>query len=293
MCTPGRPCSRPPWVTRASQAVGLAVDHLGHGDAVAERDAVADVEVGQQALVVDRGSSWPTARRGSGVRRSCSPCSTGRPSSGMLPARTFGPGRSTMMPIGRPSVGLHPADARGTSRCASSSDAVGQADAGHVHPGLGEVLDHRLGIGGGTDGGDDLRATGHRPSVAAQAVSRRCFARERCVSAVRRRPRAPDRGPIGSTSAAVGSATAPTGPRPRRGGGRRARRAGRGRSGRWWTASRTPDAAERRRAASRPPPCGRSPARQPARPTTQIACGRSQRTAVSSRSTPVAVLRGR
>ena len=71
-----------------------------------------------------------------------------------------------MMPIGPAERGLHPAHP------AELLDglverAVGQADAGHVHPGLGEVLDHRLGIRGGTDGGDDLRATGHGSSVAA------------------------------------------------------------------------------------------------------------------------------
>ena len=38
---------------RASRRSVLAVDDLGHHDAVAERHAVADVQVGEQALVVD------------------------------------------------------------------------------------------------------------------------------------------------------------------------------------------------------------------------------------------------
>ena len=46
------------------------------------------------------------------------------------------------------------------------------------------------------------------------------------------------------------------------------------------------------RAASRPSPCGRSPARQPARPTKQIACGRSHAHSAGRGARPRAVLRG-
>ena len=168
---------------------------------------------------------------------SCSPCSTAGPPRASCPARTLGPGRSTRMPIGVCAVGRHLADPAWYLLERLVEGAVGQADAGHVHPGLDQVLDRGLGLGGGTDGGDDLRATRHRPSIAprpsivgALPVNVACrtvidasAARERPVGVERRRQRAMRRRRH---------------PRDRqpRAGGRRARREGRGRSGRWSTA---------------------------------------------------------
>ena len=41
---------------------------------------------------------------------------------------------------------------------------VGQADAGHVHPGRDQLLEGGLVVGGRPDGGDDLGAAGHAPN---------------------------------------------------------------------------------------------------------------------------------
>ena len=101
MCTPGRPCSTPPWVTRISRASACAVDHLGHGGAVAERDAVPAVQVVQQALVVDRDGAVARRLVVAGPQAAAArPARSAGPRRASCPARTLGPGRSTMMPIG-------------------------------------------------------------------------------------------------------------------------------------------------------------------------------------------------
>ncbi len=53
----------------------------------------------------------------------------------------------------------------GSVASASSSAAVGQADAGHVHAGLHHLAQHGRGVRRGPDGGDDLGATGHAPQA--------------------------------------------------------------------------------------------------------------------------------
>ena len=55
MCTPGPALEQAAVGDAGVERSRPAVDDLGHDDAVAERHAVADVQVGEEALVVDRG----------------------------------------------------------------------------------------------------------------------------------------------------------------------------------------------------------------------------------------------
>ena len=102
MWTPGRPWSRPPWVTRATRWS-------------APRSSTWAMT--PPSPKVTRSPMWRSVRRPSwstlmaaavepswpGTSFNWSPWATARPPSGMVPARTFGPGRSTRTPMGRPS----------------------------------------------------------------------------------------------------------------------------------------------------------------------------------------------
>ena len=147
------------------QGIGLAVDHLGHGGAVAERDAVAAVQVVQEALVVDRDGAVARRLVVAGPQQQLLALLDGHALVGHRAGSDLGSGEvdhdaDRLLGLGRHLANRVVLDER------LVEGAVGEADTSHVHPGLDEVLDRGLGLGGRTDGGDDLRATGHRPSIA-------------------------------------------------------------------------------------------------------------------------------
>ena len=254
---PGRPCSSPPWLTWAISAVGGAVDDLGHHDAVAEGDEVADVQVGEQALVVDLDAPPPMLGPSPGTSRIWSPSASIRPPSGIAPARTFGPGRSTMHADRPTDRRLRRRMRRIPVECLVERP-VSQPDAGDVHPRLGEVLDHRLGVRRRSDGGDDLGATGH------VTVWRRGTA-----GVVKRTSVGAGRPVSRSSVERVRRCTARPVPTS-------------GRSRRWSMASRRPARPRATRAATRQPPCGR---RRPATRPDRRGTGRPARSRRHNRST--------
>ncbi len=100
MCTPGRPWSRPPWVIRATR--WSAVRSVTSATTRPSPKATLS-----PTCMSTRRPSWSTWSSSlvdpsyPGARRMTWPSSTTRPPSGMWPARTLGPGRSIMVPMGR------------------------------------------------------------------------------------------------------------------------------------------------------------------------------------------------
>ena len=163
MCTPGRPVSGTAVDDPHLEAVAVVADGLDHHRAVAEAERVAVVDVADEVVVVDL-HHLGRARPVTGCEADEIAVVEHHPALGEVPGPHLGTGQvgqDADLAVER--GGRRPNPPQPVE--GHVDGLVGQTDAGDVHARLDHLLDGRVGLGGGSDGRDDLGSPGHRPTL--------------------------------------------------------------------------------------------------------------------------------